>query len=383
MKFGLRLKLTLAFVAVAAVAVGVAAIFVGLQTPGRVDRLASAVRGASAVIIDRTPRGEAPPSDGMRGPIRGAHRTPQEQFVDETVISLFIGFGVAVGVALILGSALSGGITDPLRRLSLATQRLAKGDRSARVGVESGDEIGQVALAFDDMAGALDAQETARRNLFADIAHEIRTPLTVIEGAVGAMLDGTYPRTDENLQVIHDRARGLDRLVQDIRDLSLADVGQLSLDLTDVDVAKIVTEIRREAKALADAKGVGLEAQASDPVMAIADSVRLRQVLANLVENAIRHTALGGLVGLAVRREGARVRVDVVDTGEGIDPKDLSHVFDRFYRADPSRNRASGGSGLGLAIVRALVSAMRGEVGVTSRPGAGSTFTVWLPDADS
>ncbi|MBM4436828.1 MAG: HAMP domain-containing histidine kinase [Actinobacteria bacterium] len=382
------LKLTLAFVLVAAVAVGVTSLLVGLSTPERVERLAVEFRQAdtsSATPDALAPRG--PPfgpghGAGMgRGPMMAAS-TPQQRFIDETTRSLLIGLGAGVGTALLLGTLMAGNITRPLRRLSAAARRIAAGRRDVHTGMQRRDEIGELGRAVDHMVHALELQESARRNLFADLAHEMRTPLTVIEGNAQAMLDGVYERTAENLSAIVSRARGLHRVVEDIRDLSLADVGQLKIAPEPVDAVQAAEEVVRDLGPAATAKGVSLVARGPAGIALRADPARLRQVLSNLVDNAVRHTPSGGSISVSVDVAGGRGRLEVADTGEGIPTDDLPHVFDRFYRADRSRSRDSGGTGLGLAIVRALVEAMGGVVSVASTPGQGTRFRVELPPVE-
>ena len=242
--------------------------------------------------------------------------------------------------------------------------------------------MGTVGAAFDDMAEGLQAQEAARRNLFADIAHELRTPVTVIEGNLQAMLDGVYDRSDETLRSTLDRAEGLHRLVEDIRDLSLADVGKLDLSIEQVALDRVLDDATSSMRSQAQTKGVSLDSERS-PGTALADEARLRQVLANLLDNAVRHTPAGGSITIqSVTPEGGRCWIEVADTGEGIPAEDLPHIFDRFYRGTDASGRKTRGSGLGLAIARALIEAMDGSLTATSTPGEGSTFRIELPAAE-
>ena len=441
----------LAFVAVAAVAVGAAALVVGLTTTSRFERFASEVRHHEAVhtaerlaaAYERTgdlrkaarevfpkgqPRGlplavvdadgnlvwgpggirsrlaiaawpatplvaagkevgqlHMPQALGPAGPlpIGSDDRGELERgFVRDTVRSLLIGLAIAVGVALVVGIVIAAGITRPLRRLTAAARGVAAGDLRARSGLAGRDEVATVGAAFDDMAAGLQAQEAARRNLFADIAHELRTPVTVIEGNLQAMLDGVYDRSDETLRSTLDRAEGLHRLVEDIRDLSLADVGKLDLSIEQVALHRVLDDAASAMRSQAQTKGVALES-APAPGTALADEARLRQVLANLLDNAVRHTPAGGSIAI---RSGAHddgtCWIEVTDTGEGIPVEDLPHIFDRFYRGTDASGRKTRGSGLGLAIARALIEAMDGRLNATSTPGEGSTFRIELPAAD-
>ena len=443
----LSLRLVLAFVTVATVAVGAAALVVGLTTTSRFERFATEVRrneasltaerlaeaysrtgdleeAAKAVFSRGQPRGlplAVVDADGNlvwgTGGIRsrtaiaawpatplvaegkriGTLHTPQalaprglrpdgpdtragleRTFVNESVRSLLIGLAIALGVALVAGIVMAAGITRPLRRLTAAARGVAAGDLRARSGLTGRDELARVGAAFDDMAAGLQAQEAARRNLFADIAHELRTPVTVIEGNLEAMLDGVYDRSDETLRATLDRAQGLHRLVEDIRDLSLADVGKLHLSIEPVSLERVLGDATSAMRGQAQAKGVALElAPASGSAMA--DEARLRQVLANLLDNAVRHTPAEGSITIRSGPAGAATCwIEVTDTGEGISAEDLPHIFDRFYRGTDASGRKTRGSGLGLAIARALITAMGGQMTAAGTPGEGSTFRIEL-----
>jgi signal transduction histidine kinase len=206
--------------------------------------------------------------------------------------------------------------------------------------------------------------------------------VTVIEGNLQAMLDDVYDRSDETLQSTLDRAEGLHRLVEDIRDLSLADVGKLDLSIEQVSLGRVLEDAASAMRSQSQAKSVALESALS-PGTALADEARLRQVLANLLDNAVRHTPAGGLIAV---RSGAHddgtCWIEVADTGEGIPAEDLPHIFDRFYRGSDASGRKTRGSGLGLAIARALITAMDGQLTATSTPGEGSTFRIELPAAN-
>jgi len=292
---------------------------------------------------------------------------------------------VAGSVAILLGAILVRQIIAPLHDLQLAANAIASGDLSQRVAVVSRDEVGDVASAFNQMAEELERDERLRRHMMADIAHELRTPLTVIQGQVEALLDGVFPLTPEQLVPIHDETILLSRLVSDLRELALAEAGQLTIERCPVDLGDVVGRIAAAVEPVAAERDVTLTVHAPADLPTIsADADRLSQVLHNLLSNALRHTPSGGDISLRAGGEGAEARevwLEVSDTGEGIPPDQIPHVFDRFYRADPARSRATGGSGLGLAIVRAIVEAHGGRVGVFSDgvPGHGSTFAVYLP----
>ncbi|MCQ3979534.1 MAG: two-component sensor histidine kinase [Anaerolineae bacterium] len=284
------------------------------------------------------------------------------------------------GVALGLGSLLFFQITAPVRRLTQAAEAIAAGDLSRRVSVRSGDEIGRLAQAFNTMTDSLDRAETLRRQMVADIAHELRTPLSLVQGNLEAILDGLYALNLENVASVHEETLVLTRLVNDLRDLALAEAGQIHLQRETVDLADLAGRAVEGFRAQAVEQEVTLVAELSPDLPLISgDKQRLSQVLLNLLSNALRHTPPGGRIVISVRPEPAGLLVSVADTGRGIPPEDLPHVFERFYRADKSRARSSGGSGLGLAIARQIVEAHGGRIWVESWVGVGSTFSVALP----
>ena len=288
---------------------------------------------------------------------------------------------VTVGlVGLALGSFLVRQITAPVGAMSAAAEAIAAGDPSRRVPVANDDEIGRLGRSFNRMAASLAQAEALRRNMVADIAHELRTPLSVIQGNLEALLDGVFPLDRDNVAAVHEETLLLSRLVADLRDVALAEAGELQLDRAPTTVAEVIARTVEGFQAHASEKGVTLavEQPAELPVV-MADDQRLAQVLHNLLSNGLRHTPVGGTITVRARRAGEEVQVAVADTGEGIPPEDLPYVFERFYRADRSRARTTGGSGLGLAIAKRIVEAQGGRIWVRSWLGAGSTFTFSLP----
>jgi len=281
--------------------------------------------------------------------------------------------------ALLAAVLLSRHLVSPLRQLTRASNAMAGGDLSQRVVIDTRDEIGDLGQAFNRMAGDLESAQIQRQQMTADIAHELRNPLSVVRGNLEAMLDGIYPADEEHLGPIYEETMLLQRLVEDLRVLSLADAGELPLVRTEVDLGDLLTRVADSARAVAEDKGVSLRLHVpAETVVIEGDVDRLRQVVGNLASNALRYTPQGGEVSLGLSRSNGQARILVSDNGQGIDAQDLPHIFDRFYRADAARARASGGSGLGLAIVRALVEAHGGTVSVESTPGQGATFTVLL-----
>jgi signal transduction histidine kinase len=268
----------------------------------------------------------------------------------------------------------------PLSRLRDAAADVAAGDLERRSDVaDRSDEIGDLGRSFDSMAESLERTDAERRRMFQDAAHELRTPLAVIDATTSAILDGVYEHDDRHLETIRHQSRLLSRLVDDLRTVSLAEARQLPLEMTVVDAAEVVRDAVAVFTPPAELAGVAIEAEVLDPPLDVsADRERLAQLLGALVDNAIRHTPAGGHVVLEAGRQGATVELAVRDDGPGISPADLPHVFERFYRADPSRQRASGTSGLGLSIVRALAEAQGGQVGVSNLEPHGARFWVRL-----
>jgi two-component system OmpR family sensor kinase/two-component system sensor histidine kinase BaeS len=303
-----------------------------------------------------------------------------QAFLDQVRSSLLWAGGLAVLLALVLGVVVSQRLAAPVVRLTRAASAIAAGDLTQEVPGHGGDEIGQLGVAFNSMSRSLAQAETLRRNLVADVAHELRTPLTVMQGNLQAILDGVYPLDVEQVASLYDETRLLTRLVDDLRDLALAEAGQLRLDELPVDLAALAqVAVTNFGPAARDA-GIELSLELGEEApQVLGDADRLAQVLRNLLSNALRHTPAGGMVVLQVGRAGGSVAVTVSDTGSGIAPEDLPYVFDRFYRGDKSRSRRGGGAGLGLAIARQLVAAHGGEIGVDSQPGRGTVFTVRLP----
>ncbi|MDP1548232.1 MAG: ATP-binding protein [Anaerolineales bacterium] len=303
-----------------------------------------------------------------------------EDFLRTVNLSILI-TSVTVGVlALVLGSLLFRQITSPLRALSQSARAIAEGDLEQRVAVRSNDEIGQVARSFNRMAESLAEADVQRRNMMADIAHELRTPLTVVQGNLEALMDGVYDLTPENVAAVHKQTVVLTRLVGDLRDLALAEAGQLWLERKVFSLADVIAQVTEGLEVQAHEREVTLkfEVAAELPKMQ-ADEQRITQVLFNLISNALRHTPASGTITISAELRDERILVSVRDTGTGIPPEDLPHVFERFYRADRSRARSTGGSGLGLTIAKQIIEAHGGQIWAQSWLGAGSTFAFSLP----
>ncbi len=313
----------------------------------------------------------------------------QEQFIlerlsqDMVVVAII---GSLLGI--VLGVFMSHSFTSPLRRLAETARAIGAHNLNQRVEVSGSAEVRELAQAFNEMAAALEQAETLRRNMIADVANELRTPLSVLQGNLRAILDDVYPLDKTEMASLYDQTRLLSRLVNDLHELAQAEAGQLQLRLQPTDLGSLVHKAAAAFSPVAEARGVTLTCQAPPELPSVlADSARLTQVLHNLLTNALHFTPSGGTISLSAGQNGklngqpASLWLSVQDTGEGILPEHLPHVFDRFYRADPARSRATGGSGLGLAIARAIVEAHGGEMNAASDgvPGRGSVFTVSLP----
>jgi signal transduction histidine kinase len=287
---------------------------------------------------------------------------------------------LAVAVAALVTFFLSRRILRPVESLAHAARGLSRGDFSQRVDVRSKDEFGELARTFNSMAEDLERTEQLRRNLVADVAHELRTPLSNIQGHLEAIRDGLLPPEPATFDSIYEEVLLLARLVEDLQELTLAEAGQLTLVRQPADVTEIVRRAVAAAQPPAEAKGLTIEAKLPEG-QAIAEVApeRIGQVLRNLLSNAITHTSGAGHITVDLKDDGDALHIGVADTGDGIPPEDLPYVFERFYRADPSRVRATGGAGLGLTIARRLVEAHGGIIGVESEVGKGSRFTFTLP----
>ena len=313
----------------------------------------------------------------------------EQNFLNQSNRWLWASGGIAVAIAMGLAAVLAYNFIRPLRALSAGANEIAAGNLSHRVDVKSKDETGKLAESFNVMAGSLEKSEEARKRLLADVAHELRTPLTIINGTVDAMIDGVLPTDERQLQIIKGETVVLTRLINDLRDLSLAEAGRLKLEKSVIDWADLIQWKLEQFRPIADAKGVTLtfDGVAGLPPVS-ADWVRMEQVLANLLSNAIRHTPEGGKVTVYLsdsKLDGKpAITAAVADTGEGIPADKLEHIFDRFYRIEDSRARTEGnGAGLGLAIVKQMVAAHGGEVRVESKPGEGSSFFITLPAVEA
>ncbi len=377
----LRLKLLLAFLTVALVTVVVLGWLVSRATSGAFgDYLAGRATGdlgAMSRMMDQMM------GQGSGGAMLDQMLGPAERSYLQSVHSaLWVAGCIAAVAAVVLSVLLARQITAPTRALTIATRQLAAGDYKQRVPVRSDDEVGELATAFNALAEALAHQQTLRRQMAADIAHELRTPLAVIQANLEALLDGIRPLSSAAIADIHQETQLLARLIADLRDLSLAEAGQLPLHREPTDVAELVRLSGGRFTSQAADKGIQLVVESEEGLPHVnVDPDRFTKVLGNLLDNALRHTPSGGIV--TIRVEGGpqpdTVQVTVRDTGKGIAPEHMPNIFDRFYRADQARSRAAGGSGIGLAVVKQIVEAHGGRVWGESVPRQGTCFGLVFP----
>ena len=297
-------------------------------------------------------------------------------------IGLFFIWGglIAGAIALIMTFYLSRRFLAPVKSLTSAAALLGRGDFHQRVQIKDKGELGQLADTFNSMAGDLERAEQLKRNMVADIAHELRTPLSNIRGYLEAVRDGVKKPDTDTIHSLEEEASLLSRLVDDLQELSLAEAGELTLVRQAEDLVGLVRQVVAVVEGYVSAKGLSLTVEIPKKLPPVnIDSHRIGQVLRNLLENAIAHTGAGGTVTVTARQRENCVEVAVSDTGEGIPPEDLPNIFERFYRVDKSRARATGGSGLGLTITKRLIEAHGSSIEADSEMGKGSTFTFTLP----
>jgi len=297
--------------------------------------------------------------------------------------SLLLGGSLAIGIALLLTFVLSRRMTSPIEVLAKAARRLGQGDLSQRVRLQGESEVTALAEAFNSMAADLEYAEQLRRNMVADVAHELRTPLSNIQGYLEAIRDGVVEPDAAAIRSLSEETYLLSRLVNELQELSLAEAGELKLVYQAEDITNLVKQAVTPWQPQLTAGEISLSLELPDnlPLVTI-DWQRVNEVLHNLLKNAVAHTPKGGAINVAAGAKGKWVEVSVSDTGEGIPAEDLPHIFERFYRVDKSRARATGGSGLGLTIAKRLIEAHGGTIAVQSKLGEGSRFSFTLPVAE-
>ena len=320
----------------------------------------------------------------------GARPSPELLFLRNVSRATIISALTAGGIALVLSVVLSRTLMRPIRDLTAATQTIADGNLGEQVTVRSGDEIGRLAQSFNQMSRDLAAASQSRKQMTADIAHDLRTPLSILKGYTEGLKDGALQGSPTIYRVMYEEVEHLEHLVSDLRTLSLADAGELTLNRRAVEPKALLERTGLAYVMQAEQKGVSLRIESAENLPAISvDLERMTQVLNNLVSNALRYTQKGEIVLAAqLDQTTSQPRLEVRDTGSGIAPSDLPHVFNRFYRADKSRQRDNSASddgtrtissGLGLAIANAIVKAHGGTIAVQSQPQQGTTFSILLP----
>jgi len=306
-------------------------------------------------------------------------RTPEGAFVEEVNRAIRLSALIAAGLALTLSGILAFTMTRSLRELTDATLEIARGELGRQVKVRSKDELGKLALSFNKMSKDLARATHARRQMTADIAHDLRSPLSVIAGYAEALSDGKLPGSSDIYDVLHQETKRLNRLVDDLRLLSLADSGELPFLLQACSPRLLLEQAEARHSFAAQQKGVGIRIEAvSDLPHVTVDIERMAQVFDNLILNALRYAPEGSDMVLSVAQADQMARFQVRDAGRGIVAEDLPYIFDRFYRGDKAREQ-NGESGLGLAIAKSIVEAHGGAITVESAPGEGTTFTINLP----
>ncbi|MDD2921695.1 MAG: ATP-binding protein [Anaerolineales bacterium] len=310
------------------------------------------------------------------------NRNPlEDQFIHRINNSILLGAIGTIILAFILGAILSRTITRPIRELTKATHEIANGKFDQQVPVRSRDEIGDLAASFNKMNDDLARSLNLRKQMTADIAHELRTPLSLIIGHAEAVHDGVLPPSAENFEIIREEAERLENLVNDLRTLSLADAGELSAEFQPVEINKFLSDIQSHYLIPFSSRRVTLDLEAA-PVFLQAnlDPIRFSQALTNILDNALRHTPEGGRVVISAKQIGDEIEIAIADNGEGIAPEEAARIFDRFYRTDESRTRDhdAGGSGLGLAITKSIIEMHKGKIWAESEKGKGMRMVIRL-----
>ena len=304
----------------------------------------------------------------------------EREFLNNLGQTLWLAGFLGVALAIVLSIIITRQIVAPLAKITSAAQRVKQGDLSQRVGIRGSSELAELGESFNNMVEKLSYDQELRHNMVADIAHELRTPLSIVQGNVEAMLDGVLPTDTENLTSLHQETMLLSRLVEDLRTLSLAETGQLRYHPEAIDLKDLAQNVVDGFKPQFVTKNIKVNLEANEDLPVVwADQDRTAQIMRNLISNAFYYTPEGGNINVRLTSTSEGVTVSIIDTGAGIPSEDIAHIFDRFYRVDRSRTRKTGGSGLGLAIVKQLVEAQGGQVWVNSAIGKGSTFSFSLP----
>ena len=317
-----------------------------------------------------------------RGNMSSMMGIPEEQFIMSLRHSLLLAGGGMLLIGAGVSYYLARSIATPVIDLNRAVNAVASGNLDTAVIVESKDEVGQLAMAFNTMTAKLKSNTVLRQRFLAGVAHELRTPLTILKANLEGIADGVITPEAEQMNSLIEEVDRLTKMVGEIRDLSLLEAGQLQPEFGLLDITQLLRQVVGKSKLLASEKNINLHIATDDRVPAVwADADMVNQMVYNLVLNAIKYTPEGGQITILAAAESGVVEITVTDTGIGIAQDEIEHVFDYFYRVDSSRSKASGGTGLGLALVKQMVLAHGGKIKVESKLGQGSTFTVLLPIA--
>jgi len=313
-------------------------------------------------------------------PFPQPRNNPQQNFLDTLQKALIISSLVTLLIALILGGVLIQSFTRPIRKLANATEAVAGGDIGYQVEIKSRDELGRLAASFNSMSSDLEKSDRARKQMTADIAHDLRTPLSILYGYTEAMSEGKLDGNSDIYQIMHQQAKHLNYLIDDLRILSLLDSGELTFQIQNIDPAIILHQIMAAFQPIAKEKEIEFSQEIMKDLPRVdLDPDRLAQILGNLLTNAIQVLSPGGKVKLSAASHEKNLVIQVTDDGPGITSDDLPNIFNRFYRSDKSRQVDQGSSGMGLAISKKLVEAQGGLISVASEPGVETTFTIRLP----
>jgi two-component system sensor histidine kinase BaeS len=305
---------------------------------------------------------------------------PQQIFLNTLQQGLMISSLVTLLIALLLGGILIVSLTRPIRKLASATEAVAGGELGYQVDIKSQDELGRLAASFNSMSADLEKADLSRKQMTADIAHDLRTPLSVLHGYTEAMSEGKLTGNPDVYRVMHQQARHLNYLIDDLRTLSLLDSGELNLQTHNIDPGRILNQTVEAFQSMAKEKDIDLSVTTEGNLPQVKlDPDRLTQILGNLLNNALRILPSGGSVRISTKVEEGSFTIQISDNGPGIHGEDLPHIFNRFYRADKSRQSGEGSSGLGLAITKKLVEAQDGTIAVESEPGQGTSFLITFP----
>jgi len=305
----------------------------------------------------------------------------EDEFLRRLNGSIFLSAVGTIIVALLLGVLLARSITRPIRELTKATHAMADGNLNQKVNVRSRDEIGELAESFNKMSSDLSRSFNLRKQMTADIAHELRTPLSLIIGHAEGVHDGVLEPNHENFEIIREEAERLEHLVNDLRTLSLADAGELSVDFQPVNINDLMSDVCTHYISLFNQHRITLNLKPAPVILtANLDPGRFTQVLNNILDNALRYTPAGGSVEMETAQVENKIQISIQDNGEGVTPEIAAHLFDRFYRADEARNRNDGGSGLGLAIAKSIIEMHKGRIWAESEKGKGLRMVIELPN---